>query len=281
METEAMTASELLVSKGLTWKVGAVPIFDDEGRELEAFKAIQRIDTGQTFQVAKAGYRPIQNSEALSLLDEAVGTGMAKYEDADTYKDGAIVFVRAKVPMDYAIKGDEITTYLYVATSHDSSGSCRIFGHSQRMICQNLLRTITAAKFSFRHTSNYKLRLDQCKEVFASYREAFQAEKEAYQRMAKTPMQQLELDSFLHELLNVQDIEDASTRSINIMNEIKHKTEYGIGLDKHKGTQWAAYNAVTEYVTHARSSKGAQREYSALLGSGQNMTEKAYALLTR
>ena len=116
---ELQTANEVLINNGMDFNVVESVLYDNEGRELNEYKAVMREDTNHVFQVSKKSYVVIQNRESLSLLDEIVNTGMAKYSGARAYKNGAIVQIRAEVPMNYAIAGDEVKTYIHVLTSHN------------------------------------------------------------------------------------------------------------------------------------------------------------------
>lgn len=283
-----MTATEVLIDKGLNWEVEKASIYDAQGRELEKFKAIQRVDTGQTFQVSKNGYTPINNRDSLSLLDEVVGTGYAKYSGAVSYKQGAVVMVRCEVPnMDFDVNGEQLKGYIHVATSHDGSIATTIIASLQRMICRNLLTVKEGqSHFKFKHTKNYQIRVEDAKEAFADYREAFQKQKRVYELLARQQMNILQLDSFLNSLLNFKDKEEEnSTRIKNVKGELERLFVDGIGHDKAgiRGTKWAGFNAITEYVDHHRSTKGdsSNREFASMFGSGAVMRDKALVLLTR
>ena len=288
IETKTLsTANEILMNAGLNYQVNESMLYDANGNVLPDHKAIIH-ENGHVFQVAKKGYQVIQNSESLSLLDEVVSSGLAKYSGAKSFKNGAVVMVRAEVPMDYVVAGDEIKTYLHVITSHDGSVATTIVAHQQRLICQNIINGGLKGQdcyTRFKHTQNYKLRIEEAKEIFAHYRVIFQRQKEAFETMAKTQMSNLELDSFLNNLLNVKNIEEESTRKINQKQDLERLFVEGKGHQNPQiaGSQWCAYNAVTEYVDHYRSTKGdaSNREYASILGSGAKMREKAFALLTR
>lgn len=283
METNLMTATEVLLKHGLDFKVVESPIYDKSGRELQTFKAIQREDTGYAFQVSKDGYKIIQNCEALSCLDEVVGSGLAKYSGARSFKGGAVNFIRAEVPeLNDVIAGDEIKAYIYAIASHDGSITNRIFAHQQRLICQNLItHGKVASMFCFKHTANYRVRVKEAMDVFAKYRILFKAQKESFEAMAREQMSKLELDGFLNKLLNIDDKEENSMRVLNQKRELEYLFVHGKGHEKIAGSRWAAYNAVTQYIDHERATKGEEsnREYSSMFGSGESLREKAFQLL--
>ena len=73
-----------------------------------------------------------------------------------------------------------------------------------------------------------------------------------------------------------------STRAQNIINEVTGLFEHGKGqrMDGVKGTAWAAFNAIVEYVDYTRTTKGedqaASRASSLLFGSGATLKQKAW-----
>ena len=278
------TASEVLIEKGLDFSVKGSPIYDNNGQELSEFKAIQREDNGHTFQVAKKGYQIIQNSDALSLMDEVVGTGMAKYSDANSYKNGGIVSVRVKLPFDYeVVKGDEVNTYLDLLTSHDGSKSLSINLYELRLVCLNGMRAMVRTKaINCRHTVNYRLKIEQAQEMFEEYRQIFQAKKENYQRLAKSPMNGNDLDTFLNTLLNIKEDKEVFAKTQNVKDTLTKLFVSGKGNNFASGSKWSAFNAVTEYVNYHRTTKGdeSNREFSSLYGSGNVMTQNALELLS-
>ncbi len=283
-DNNLMTAKEVLINNNLDYKVVETPLYDNEGRELDSYKGIMREDTGDMFQVSKKGYQIIQNSESLSLLDEIVNTGMAKYSGATSYKNGAIVQIRCEVPMDYNIVGDEVKNYIHVITSHNGSYATSITGTSQRLICQNILNNRMSAYTRFKHTTNYKLRINEAIEVFAHYRKVFEEQKQAFEVMASKQFNSLQLDSFLNNLLDIDPRdEETSTRKLNMKDQIGELVHVGIGNNRQgvRGTQWALFNSVTEYCTHHRSAgNDSARDFNNLYGGGAKLREKAFDLLT-
>jgi hypothetical protein len=66
----------------------------------------------------------------------------------------------------------------------------------------------------------------------------------------------------------------------NVIHEVTQKFEHGRGNDMPgvKGTLWAAFNGVTEYVDYTRTTRGGSdsRAKSLLFGSGATLKQKAW-----
>ena len=80
--------------------------------------------------------------------------------------------------------------------------------------------------------------------------------------------------------------ENRIVNSQQVMTMLKsHLTSEGLGNDNDKvrGTRWAIYNGVTEYLDHHKAYKGSEdnREFSSLLGGSSRIRERAFAMLTR
>jgi len=290
METEELlTASECILKYHLDWDVVSRPI-TVEGKEVPDFQAIQREDTGHTFQVARGRYRPVQNIEAFKFFDEIVKTGQAKYHSAGSYKNGAVVWMRAKLPHDFTVvKGDDLFTYLRLVTSHDGSQRLSIVPEVIRQVCSNGMQALVkdaTKRVAVKHTENLRQRFFINADVLlAKEIKYFQTFAAHCQQMAKETMTGIEIDSFLSALFEISDVEDDnSTRVMNQVTEIKRLCDNGLGADLEgvRGTKWGVYNAVTEYIDKYRSTKGKgdNREYSSFLGSGSRLREEAFALLT-
>lgn len=294
MSKELMTASECLIDSRVNFEVESTPVFDDDGDGVGDYRAIRRTDTKQVFQIAKKSYQVVQNSEAFSFFDEIVGSGQAKYDKASIYKGGGVVVLRAKVPHDFeVVPGDEVATYLQLVNSHDGSKALSIVPQVVRLVCTNgltALRDQATRRVSCKHTISGKNRFVwNAQKVLGEERAYFAMFQEKCRKMAKEQFSKLEMDSFLATLLDLDGEKKISARRVGIVDDIRILAEEGVGQDIKgvRGTKWAAYNAVTEYVDNQRATResgneeGNDREYSSLFGSGADLREKAFAYLTR
>lgn len=286
---ELLTSSEAILKYGLNWNVVKKNVVVD-GKVAEDFKAIVREDTNRIFQIAGSRYEPIQNVEAFKFFDEITKTGQAKYVQAGAYKGGAVCFLRAKLPFDFEVlPNDQMKTYLKLVTSHDGSQKLAIYPEVYRQICSNgmhaWVRDYTKT-VAVKHTENAGTRfVFNAERVLNAEIEYFKKFSEQCRLLAKKQLSTIELDNFLKELFEIKEEDEVSTRTKNQVDRIKELSEIGTGQDIAgiRGTAWSAYNAVTEFVDKYRSTKGddENREYSADFGSGADLREKAFALLSK
>src|SRR5262245_64015065 len=78
--------------------------------------------------------------------------------------------------------------------------------------------------------------------------------RKPYRRLARKSVNQADLRKYVKRVLKVEDEQDISTRSKNIVEEIVRLAEAGRGNDlpSVRGTLWTAYNGVSEYLTYTR-----------------------------
>ncbi|TDI96984.1 MAG: DUF932 domain-containing protein [Deltaproteobacteria bacterium] len=288
---EVLTASEAIIASGLGWKVVEQPILNADGDIIEGYKAIVREDTKEVLQVSKDRYVPIQNTDCFKIFDEVTGTGQAKYEVAGSLKGGRIVWILARLPYTFEVAGrDEIRSYLLLSTSHDGSLKLQMFKTPVRVVCWNTLNASLLGMdgekvLKVKHTQNFRDKVTDAQEILADSKAYFMAFKEQSEVLARKQMNGLAVDSFLDTLLNVQDKKDSEikTRTRNIQDTIKRLFVSGRGNDVTgvRGSAWALYNGVTEYVDYERTTKGdaSNRLYSAGFGSGKNLKEEAFSQL--
>lgn len=290
---DLLTASEALIASGLTWQVVERPVFDNDGREIEGFKAISRGDTKEIFNVVSNRYQIVQNADCFKVFDEVVGTTGTKYEVAGSLQGGRKVWILARLPYDFeVVKGDEVRSYLLLTTSHDGSLAFQIYQTPIRVVCWNTLsaslRTRDKEKTAyFKHTVNFRNRVGQAQEILAEAKAYFDRFKEKSRELAKRQVTELEIDDFLSRLFDAESkkVEEISTRTKNAQNEVKRLFVEGRGnqLTGVAGSNWALYNALAEFVDYERSTRGngENRLASSWYGSGAELREKAFALLTR
>lgn len=200
-------------------------------------------------------YRPIQNEEHAALLDALVDESGAHFETAGSVRGGRQVFLSMKLPATMLVGGiDPVDTYLVALNSHDGSSAFRLLVSPVRVVCANTqAAAIRAAKSSFaiRHTSGAAGNIAQARAALGltfAFVEAFQAEADAMIAQSMTDAE------FADIVGRLWDVDQASQRSQTIaarrtaaLRELLHDSPTNEAI---RGTRWAAYQAVTEYVDH-------------------------------
>lgn len=286
-----MTAKEALDLAKLTWNVVSMPVhvngvalpYPTDETSTDCYQGICRADNGSCLGVMRGRYELIQNTEAFDFMDCLIGEGKAVYDTAGALRGGKQVWLLAKVDGTIKINGDDHREYALMLTSHDGSYALQVSWVFERVVCANTLSIALKGqknKVSIRHTSNWKDKETEARRVLGLGEKYFQTVQEALAGMNDRLMTPEEMEVFTKVLLPAKDEKDASTRVTNIRNEIA--TLFGRGAGNKGASRWDALNAVTDYADHNQTLRGenSTRLESALLGSGAQLKQRAYDLLT-
>ena len=294
-----LNSDDALKAAKLDYEVEKKPLFLEDGTEVPTHFATVRTDTNRQLGVVGSRYTILQNKPSLSLLDGIVGIKDAIYESAGAFRNGAKVWLLAKLPGYIKTVGDDITNkYLLLHNSHDGSGSVQIMFTPIRVVCANTLNVAVGAatnKISLRHTQNIGQKIAQVQHQLGIVNQRFSIFEEASRKLATVDLTNQAFKDYLKNtgLVPKVDTEDQSTRATNIIEDVSRLFEYGQGanLPGVKRTAWGAFNAVTEYVDHHRSAlkddkkkpteaqkeiNGIKRAESQLFGSGSVIKQRAW-----
>ena len=292
--SEPQTSHEAMKQAGLDWTVEKRGLVAEKDQApVNGFLGLQRSDTKEIISVVGDRYRPIQNSDAFSFMDSIVGGKHAMYHTAGALGMGERVWMLAKLPGTLTVKGvdgDQVEKFLILVNSHDGTSSLRCFFSGVRIVCQNTLNmALGDAKdgIAIRHTKNAMTRVDEAKKVLGIAHKFYDDFQSVIDRLASKKIGKVDSDSYLKLLLPDNRDDKKSTRRENIRAEMLRLSVEGAGNDMPGigGTMWALYNGVTEYVDHARATRGTDdsvraknRLNSVWFGSGARLKQKALDL---
>lgn len=294
-----LNSEDAIKAAKLDYEVEKQSLFLADGTEVPNHFATVRTDNKKIFGVVGGRYTLLQNKPAMSFLDGIVGIKEAIYESAGAFRSGAKVWLLAKLPGFIRTVGDDITNkYLLLHNSHDGSGSVQIMFTPIRVVCANTLNVAVGAatnKISLRHTQNIGLKIQQVQQQLGIVNQRFSIFEEASKKLATVDLTNQAFKDYLKNtgLVPKVESEDQSTRAKNIIEEISGLFVHGKGanLPGAKRTAWGAFNAVSEYVDHRRSTlnddkkkpteaqkleNGLKRAESQLFGSGSVVKQKAW-----
>ncbi|RKI85879.1 DUF945 domain-containing protein [Parablautia intestinalis] len=163
---EAPASAEALKLAGLDWKVVQEPVYTDNRELIKGYKANVRSSDRRVLGVVSDRYKVVQNTDAFSFTDELLGKGV-KYETAGSLQEGKKVWLLARLPKEYVIAGERISSYLVFSNTHDGSGSVKVAVTPVRVVCNNTLNLAldTAKSFSMIHTGNIHDKIQEAKDT--------------------------------------------------------------------------------------------------------------------
>jgi len=247
------------------------------------------IFTDQTEYLGIVGseYEAVQNEEAAEMLNHLVDESGAHFETAGSLRGGRLVFLTMKLPTAMRIAGvDDLDLYLCATTSHDGTAALRVDASPVRVVCANTERAMreqTKGYYVFRHTANIRSQISQAREAIGlmwRYLDEFQTEAE---KMLDAAMTIGEFEKIVAQLWPLAN--DASEQTVRNHKKRAATLRYLVrdaGTQATiKGTRWAGYQAVTEYIDHYAPAKDdATRAARAVSGPTAELKTRAFELLS-
>lgn len=215
---EAPASAEALKLAGLDWKVVQEPVYTDNRELIKGYKANVRSSDRRVLGVVSDRYKVVQNTDAFSFTDELLGKGV-KYETAGSLQEGKKVWLLARLPKEYVIAGERISSYLVFSNTHDGSGSVKVAVTPVRVVCNNTLNLALETvkrSFSMIHTGNIHDKIQEAKDTLfmaENYMDNLGIEFEQLRRQKMTDAQVKEYI----ELLLLMEKEPTPIQSKNIL----------------------------------------------------------------
>ena len=293
---------------GLNWRVSLRPMRStivDGGSEVDVpdHRAVWREDTGTILGVVGTGYRPLQNVDAFEFFEPLVRERLVTLETAGSLREGRRVWVMAKVAGDPAVvvpgADDIVDLYALLCHGHDGSLAVRLGSNPVRVVCSNTLSGALAQGDGLaviKHTSGMGEALKTARSVLTRQIELFRGSTEGWRFLASRTCSDSDFTTYaLRVVALVRGESDDEVRERmpdpdsgrRMLKTLRPLFEGGAGNDRQgvRGTWWAAYNAITQWLTHERgAAKGtdrdqAERRFAELhLGAGRRLGQRALML---
>lgn len=240
-------------------------------------------------------YTVWQNSQALDIVDDLIGTNRLTIETAGAVDGGRRVFICMKLNDPIKVVGkDEVFQYLLIANGHDGTLAIAPIATNVRVVCSNTLGAALGGARALpriRHTANAHDRVKQALTIMGLMDTNKRANAAAYEAMAATKISNTDFFNYIGNIfIDGEDIKELqkgnqgaiSTRTKNIIEEVLEFAETGVGqreaLNGGGLNMWFAYNAVTGYLTGKKYGSLDQRFNSMILGDTAMKIENASAL---
>lgn len=240
------------------------------GRVLENAKGRQivRPTADGLMVVGQTGTRftPIQNRDAFAVGGDLVGEFGATITGLADFRHGGaslmVVDLGRPIVLNTPDGGEDVIDLnLLVKNAHDGSSALTFALTPMRLACTNALQAAIAGatrSWKISHTPNAQERVNLAvtaiKEA-VGYQEKFQ---EVAQAMVDQPMVDAEFAKIVGRLWKVApDAEGkVADRKRDIQAQVIDLYRNSPTLEHVRGTRWAGYNAITEYLDHYRPVKG-------------------------
>lgn len=310
--SDCTTAEEVITKAQLNWRVKKCQLVakmiptikqsTEDGfmhdssyyKELPNAFATYRTDYNIPLGLVKDKYEPVQNIDAFTFFNDAIGKDKALWETAGYFGNGERIFVSAKLPNVITVSGDDVVNnYLVFTTSHDGTSGVKILFTPIRVVCQNTLNAAirgSSNMVSFKHTANVHNNialisqiLASCDSISVNLGEKFKemrnikvTDQQSQMYLAKNvltddELNNLKLNGFtpfdiITRNYNAMEAAEISTRKSNTLAEMWNYYHSGPGQREILGTAWGLYNTVSGYYSNIDNIEGAKRMDSILYG---------------
>lgn len=311
---QVATSQEAIAAAHLDWSVGVRRMYIDPIEKLQAeginrvhvpdWNATYREDTGEVLGVVGNRYRVIQIADSFKFMDDLVGEVSAMYHTAGSLRGGKRVFITAKLPDQLVITPeDALDKYLMLTNSFDGMTAMLLKFVVTRPVCENTVnaalmegagrdknmrfKTVQDQQVAIWHTSNATKRVDDARKALGVSMKYFDRLQVAFQAMSAKQINSMMLTEYYNKMFPIIiEAEDGtkkeSTRAKKVHQVLTRLFETGKGNDlaTTRGTVWAAYNSVTEYLDHIRSIRAdgtikADWQENIMLGTGADIRQIA------
>ena len=282
----AVDASEVLDRSGLDWKVIQSPVYTDSGALIQGFKANIRDVDSAILGIVSDKYQIIQNEEAFAFTSDLIGKGLT-FETAGVFQGGRRTWIMAKMPENYRMAGDEISSYILFMNSHDGSCSVKVAMTPIRVACQNTLNLALSKAsriWSTRHTESVFIRMDEARETLfkaETYMSELNNEIEQLRNISLSNTKAIEyIDKFFPinaDMSPVQKQNTAMMRDRLIECYFEAPDLEGVGRNAYR-----FINAVSDFATHSeplRKTKNYRENLFLNTAEGNPMIDRAYRMM--
>lgn len=297
------TAAEAIKAANLDWTVVKLPLFASTGvlgvQVKDKFGIVREDKIGSpdcdVYGIVNGSYSILQNREAFSFFDRIVGRDNAAiYHTAGALGKGERIWILAKMPSSIQVIGDDIVDkYLLLGNSHDGSSSVQIKFTPIRVVCNNTLTFALKEGPTLRipHFSNMQQRLFRAEEMLGIIHHGYADLEEAFHEMTKVQVDSKRLENYLTSVFPDPN-EDAQPSAFERAQRNRAFAEHlfsegkGNSMPGVKGTLWAAYNGVTEFIDQKIpvsadgriTMSGERRLNSIWFGQGSMIKAKAFTV---
>lgn len=289
-------ASEACVLAGADWLVEKRALFvaDANGVPILAPErvGITRVTDNRVLGIVGKGYEPLQNRVSAGLFDQVEGV---EWQACAVLKRGAVFTLSGQLS-DVAIRraygGEEqVKRFLTIANWHDGTSRVRAFLSGILTVCNNTLCAGLAGaddSIAVRHTVNVEESVKAAVDALGLSVKNFGDALVQIEALDRVRLDASAVDGYFADV--VADCLPLTTkeRAVEIIGELRNLFHNGAGLRGE--TAYDAYQAVTDYVSHARKvgarAKAAheaaeRRAEDMLFGQGRRALRRALKLATR
>jgi phage/plasmid-like protein (TIGR03299 family) len=257
----------------------------DDYKKAEGHYLIVRDDINAALGSCKTKFQPLQNADAFSFFEPLVNDGICKIDTIGTFGVGQKVWILAEITDSRftVVPGDDITLYIILVNAHDGSTSVMVGIVPIRIWCSNMFSMLNRSDFQiikFKHTGDPTEKLRDVQEFINEQLSLIEGFTGRLTVLAQTQISYTELDEYFRTVFNIHEKDKASTKANNKIMRLHELFIHGRGnqYENVRGSWYAAYNAVSEYLNYEAGRSAETRLTSLWFGVNNNINHKALEL---
>lgn len=285
---EAPSVEDAIQLAGLNWQVEMRALQTVNGALKVPERAIVRSSDESVLGVVGSDYVPLQNDRAFEFFNPFLESNECSLETAGSLRQGRRIWILAKLNRDpiKITKNDVVQKFLLLSNSHEGYSSVRVGFSPVRVVCANTLAMAHDNKQSqllrVRHQSTMLENLDQVREIVNTANASFEATAKQYRALAECAVNESDVKEYVKLVFFDKKIETErmELRLEKMTETITRLFETGRGNDTKgtRGTAWALYNGVTEYLSYEAGKDSDQRLNSLWFGLNANRNKRAFEM---
>ncbi|MFI6326634.1 DUF932 domain-containing protein [Nonomuraea sp. NPDC050556] len=189
------------------------------------------------------------------------------------------------------LKGDPSLTRRYMAlmNSHDGHGSCRAIATNVRIVCQNTWHASEVradadeAVYTFRHTKNWKSRVEQiaaeARQAIAGAQKQIELYRETAEHMILAKVTKAQegkfLTDFIYPSANDHELSKIATTNVRVAREKLAEVYNSVTCEGIRGTAYGLMQAGGEYADHIRPFRNVDSYAGRSLEKTQELKKRA------
>ena len=287
------TWAEARQHAGLDWEAIVEPMFvrkavgmnadgtvHYEYEEVPNFQTIQRVGgsdeklNGSVLAAGQDSYEVINLEEMGEILHALTDKTELTYETGGSVREGRSVWALVRLGEDETVGNDPSPTrpYLGLVNHFDKTGACRAYATNIRIVCWNTMSAADAKAdedgtvATFRHTSNWREKLEAAREAVFGARNRWEEWKELASHLQGISVTDEQAEDFVKEfhpypgrtdnkeLVTARVARNIETARTGLRDVLWHsKTSEGI-----QGSAYWLVQGAAEYLDHIRPHKSQQ-----------------------
>ncbi len=307
--TSDPTLSEVLHDLEAYVNVAMRPIFDCNGVLIPELRETWRphcdaqgnqivddsgVALGQRLGLVGPKYEIIQDSDVVNWFAPWIDSGAISIETGGAIFNGSRFWILGKLAQDpkEVVPGDEVYQFILAINGHDGRLSFRALPTNVRAVCNNTvaiaLRSDLTKRYKAKHNRLVKVKVDKIRDEIANLQNIFDASIEKFKALAAVNVKDDEELMLYFQKVLKEDVQETELQAQDELKEdgkrplptLMRLFEEGAGqnLPGVQGTWWAAFNAVSEFITHLRGRNSDARLDNMVLGVGNALSERAINL---